>query len=184
MKTYLLLLFAVICSFNINAQTPEKGTINFNAGIGVPNNIGRLMKTMELLNSDIKVKSSPVYQFSIDGQVGEEFQIGFLYGHSSVHIKDNSEFASADSKINTTILGLKLEYITDLNDKSNIYAGPTIMYSIIQFKNFFVPSASMSGIGIYPHVGITRKFSKTTSGYFELGYGMALLNAGLKVRLK
>ena len=184
MKTIILLLIAVLCSLTTYAQTPEKGTINFNAGIGVPNNIGRLMKAVELYSSDIKVKSSPVYQFSIDGQVGEEFQIGFIYGHSSVKIHDKSEGSAADSKINTTILGLKLEYITDLNDKSNIYAGPTIMYSIIQFKNFFVPSANISGIGIYPHVGITRKFSKTTSGYFELGYGMALLNAGLKVRLK
>lgn len=189
MKNIILIIIALFLNIKSFSQPVEKGTIHMNAGIGFPNNLGRLFKAISSLNGDVKVKSSPVLQFSLDATVSDEFQIGILYGHTSVKMKEkhdggNGFTYTSEQKITSTIIGLKLEYVTELNSKSTLYGGPTILYSLIQFKPDIGYLNKIDGIGIYPHLGITRKFSKSTSGYLELGYGMALINTGVKVRLK
>jgi hypothetical protein len=185
MKTLILTIFSVFIAALSIGQTVEKGMVHLNAGIGMPNNLRKLMKTIAAIDGNMKVKSSPVYQFSLDAAVGDEIQIGLLGGTTTVYLSERHESGYvSEQKTTSTIVGLKLEYITELGKKSMIYGGPTLIYSIINFKETLGYIDKIEGFGIYPHIGVTHMLSKNTSGYFELGYGMSLVNAGLKVRLK
>ncbi len=156
--------------------------IILNAANGIPCNLSRVMNTILATDGRINLRSYLLVKFDIPSTVRSEIQVGILGGSTTVFI--NKEVESDDKleqKVTSSVIGLRLEYVKELGNKSTIYGGPTIIYSAIRYKPCVGYGNTTDGFGIYPHMGVTSIISASTTGYLEVGYGKPLLNVGLKI---
>ena len=187
MKTHLITCFFITLSMLSFGFSTEANNLNLNIGVGLPRNIDRILNRISSLDGMTILKSKPLYQVCISTNMRNSLQIGVVGCQSKSYFK---EATSIENKLNgdrmavSRIIGLKLEYSIKLKNNCSLYLGPTFVYCSVAIKSANNNICKKNAFGIYPHIGITRKFSKNTSGYLELGYGMALVNTGIIVRLK
>lgn len=94
-------------------------------------------------------------------------------------------------KYSYIILGLRASYNFYNTDKINAYGGATLGYIIgnsrveIEGPNPFITPqpAKVGGIAYGFHVGGKYYFNEKVGAFAELGYGMAILNLGLTIKL-
>ncbi|HOI32290.1 MAG: outer membrane beta-barrel protein [Bacteroidales bacterium] len=173
-KVLFVLAFALIgLSYSAQAQF-EKGQVDANIGIG----LGATFATGTL--------DLPPVSLALDFGVSDNLSIGAYLGYSASK-EDFSGFGANYSwKYTYMIAGARGAYHFDLADQLDTYAGVMLGYNIASVK-YDGPGASPAspkagGIAYAGFAGARYHFGDTFGIYAELGYGIALLNAGLTLK--
>lgn len=172
-KTFILLAFALTI-FTAQAQSFQKGTTAFNAGIGIGTALGGYgtVRPAISLSADHGIwETGGPGVISLGGYVGN---MGYKYSGSGY-----------DSKWNYFIIGARGAYhYNGFHTKNfDLYGGAMLGYNIVKYSSNvsedYFGKAYGSGLGFSGFVGGRYFFSNSIGAFAELGYGISVLNAGL-----
>ncbi|WP_107038055.1 hypothetical protein [Brumimicrobium mesophilum] len=180
MKNFIL---SIVIAFGLgsvaSAQTYNEGDNILNIGIG----IGSAFRT--------GTSTLPPISASFEHGFTDKISAGGILAYMGS--KEESQFGSTKYiyKYSYIILGLRGSYHFYNTDKIDAYGGATLGYVIgnsrveIEGPNsFFTPQpTSVSGVAYGIHVGGKYYFNEKVGAFAELGYGMAILNLGITVKL-
>lgn len=173
---FIFLFSAAAHALSAQASLLQKGDLMLNAGIG--------------LGSFIKVSggktSFPPLSVSAEFAINEEMTVGGIVGYSSTTESDN--YIGYRFKYSHFILGARANYYFITDEKHDLYAGAVLGYNIIGVKldidGLYTDEYAEASALLYgAHLGGRYKFSGRTAVFAELGYGLALLNAGITFSL-
>lgn len=176
MKKFVFVLAFALIGFTYNAQAQfEKGQMDANIGIGLGASFAT--GTVDL----------PPVSLSLDFGINDNISLGGYVGYSSSK-EDFSGFGANYSwKYTYIIVGARGAYHFDLVDNMDTYAGLMLGYNVAS-TTYDGPGAtpaspSVGGIAYSGFLGARYHFGDTFGVYAELGYGIALLNVGLTLKL-
>ena len=173
-KVLFVLAFALIgLTYSAHAQF-EKGQVDANIGLGLGASFAT--GTVDL----------PPVSLALDFGISDNLSLGAYLGYSA----STDEFAgfgtSYSWKYTYLIVGARGAYHFDLMDKLDTYAGVMLGYNVASVKydgpGAAPASPSAGGIAYSGFAGARYHFGDTFGVYAELGYGIALLNAGLTLK--
>lgn len=163
----------------------QKGQIKLNAGLGV----GSYIKAAG------GSTSFPPLTVSAEYAIDENITVGGLIGYAASEDTYTYSYGGAKNtfKISNTLIGARVNYYFDVNPKYDVYAGAMLGYDAVS-SNFSSSSSeyqnllgdvntSVSGVLYGVHAGGRYNFSPATSVFAEIGYGIALLNLGVTLKL-
>lgn len=180
MKSIILTIAIVLgIGAGASAQTFNQGDNILNFGIG----LGSAFRTGK--------STLPPVSVSFEHGFTDKISAGGVLAYMGS--REESQFGSTKYifKYSYVIIGLRGSYHLYQTDKIDAYGGATLGYVIGKSKvevegpnAFFTPqAASVSGIAYGIHVGGKYYFNEKVGAFAELGYGMAILNLGLTVKL-
>ena len=174
MKKILLLFAFALTVSAAHAQSFQKGTTAFNAGIGIGTALGGYgtARPAISLSADHGIwETGGPGIISLGGYVGNT---GYKYSG-----------AGYDSKWNYFIIGVRGAYHYNGFGSKNldVYGGAMLGYNIVKYssnvsEDYFGKSYG-SGVGLSGFIGGRWFFTESFGAFAELGYGISVLNAGL-----
>ncbi len=173
-KVLFVLAFALIgLTYSAHAQF-EKGQVDANIGIGLGASFAT--GTVDL----------PPVSLALDFGITDNLSLGAYLGYSASK-EDFSGFGVNYSwKYTYLIVGARGAYHFDLVDQLDTYAGVMLGYNVASVKyegsGAAPASPSAGGVAYAGFAGARYHFGDTFGVYAELGYGIALLNAGLTLK--
>ena len=178
MKKFFSVLAIALFAFALNASAQyEKGQIDANVGIG----LGATFSTGTV--------NLPPVSLSLDFGINDKISLGGFVGYSASK-EDFSGFGVNYAwKYTYVIVGAGGAYHFDLVDNMDTYAGLLLGYNVASVKydgankpaGLVEPSAG--GLAYAGFLGARYHFGEKFGVYGELGYGIALLNVGLTMKL-
>lgn len=111
--------------------------------------------------------------------------IGGLLGHTSAKYTIGVPGATYSWKTSYTVIGVRGVYhLVDLADKLDAYGGVMLGYSIVSTSGTFgTYNSASSGANFSIFAGARYYFSDKVALMGELGYGFAIINVGVAIKL-
>ncbi len=170
-KTFILLAMAFFGFMSVSQAQFEQGQKDANIGIGLGATFG---------TGSVQL---PPVSFSLDYGFNDNISIGGYVGYSSF----KEEVMSWSWKYTYIIVGVRGAYHLALVDKLDTYAGVMLGYNIASAKfagsHNGIPEPKVGGIAYSGFVGARYHFGDKFGVFGEVGYGIALLNLGLTLKL-
>lgn len=198
MKKYskALLLCCAIFSFSLlqaqSSKSNQVGRITISAGIGLVPTYYRAGETTGTVPVMVKIGVN----------LNKFFSINAFGGFSTVTTGEQNYSADFGSYLTnkTTVLGLRAEVKKEISRKLDIYSGAMLGYHHSDVKEFYAqsktravrspedatpfdPNATRGKLAYSAFLGSSYHFSKKLGAFFEVGYGISLINTGLTIRL-
>lgn len=183
--TFILLLSTYTAT---RAQVFESESNHFSIGYGLGSGYGRLLNAYQAYDGYKFSGFGPVqlaYERGIADNIGVGASLGYS-GYGGTWLQSNYDYKYSWKTISVLIRGA---YHFDLNNRNfDPYAGVGIGFLKYSYKwtssdpsfneaSYNVSSGSPLGYQIF--VGARYHFNDNVGVYAELGYGLALINAGL-----
>ncbi|MBU1370066.1 MAG: porin family protein [Bacteroidetes bacterium] len=175
MKKFVLVLAIALVGLTYGAQAQyESGQVDANIGVG----LGSTFATGTL--------DMPPVSLALDFGLSDKMSLGAYVGYSASK-EDFSGFGANYSwKYTYIIVGARGAYHFDLVDQLDTYAGVLLGYNVASVtyegSGTAPTSPSAGGLAYAGFAGARYHFGDTFGVYAELGYGLALLNAGLTLK--
>jgi len=165
------------------AQSVKKGDLTASASIG-------LLPTYFL---DGGKTITPPVQVGVEYRIANALSIGAFAGYSNY---DGAPYENADGSVyqvstESKMAGLRLGVHTTTSDKWELYGGfqlgyatPNIEYAILNPGEQRFPRPKVrEGLVYSGYVGINGSITDKIGAFGEIGYGISLINAGIKTRI-
>jgi hypothetical protein len=196
--------------FNFNSPTKrirahDEGYMNFHVGIGFPSLLGSSTALWELVYPDVKISKFPPMHIIGEYGINEKWAAGLYLGFTNskvtftdtyddfVNGKDTTIVNEFGWKQGFTIIGARGTYHFrgDKRGSFDPYITGMLGYNIASFKYFdddpdginVFGALSASGLAIAGSIGANFHFQDNMGAFVEIGYGVAILNFGLNIRV-
>ncbi len=166
-----------------NAQTTSKGDLTANAGIG-------LLPTYFM---DLNETVTPPIQLGLDYKLADALSIGAFAGYSDYkgQVIENSDGSIYTANTKSKMAGVRLAVNTINMDKWEVYGGFQLAYSLPDVEYITIEPGEQrfprpkvrEGFVYSGFVGVTGYVTERIGFFGELGYGVSLINAGVKTKL-
>lgn len=178
MKKLLFAISTILVALNSYSQEGplDKGQVIINPGVGLGSYLGTKSETYKV----------PPLSVSVEYALSDQVTIGGIAGYyASKYVNRRLDL---DYTYSHKVFGARLNYYYDIGKKLDLYGGAGLGYNVVGFKtsyddNLFDDDLSTSGVFYTLHVGTRYHFSKRLGAFAELGYGFAILNFGLSLKL-
>ena len=171
----------LIAFTQLNAQMYSKGQQDLHLGVGLGTFYGSGYHTV-----------LPPLNISYEKGITENIGVGAYAGYSSSRY--NYSFSDYHWTYNYIILGARGAYHYDLfkNPKLDTYGGIMLGFTIAKakfhsdnplYKESDYTSPSSGGLTWSGFLGARYQFKENLGAYAELGYGVAVLNLGVRLKL-
>ena len=187
----ILLLFLVVSS-NYYAQIFESGTNHISVGYGFGNGYSALLKAYQGFEGYRYSGIGPI-QLAVEHGITENIGLGASLGYSSYGGNWTQYSYDYEYKWKTISAMVRGAYHLNVSNRNlDPYGGVGIGIIKYSYKwssnepnfnesNYNVSSGSPFGYQLF--FGARYHFSSHVGGYAEIGYGIALINAGLTFKL-
>jgi hypothetical protein len=185
-KAILLFIFNFIIGISFGQLSQfKKGQTDLQFGVGLVSTLNAAI--YDASNGDIKEKwTTPPVSLSIDYGVTDEISIGLYLGKAASTIKILGDEAEKDKY---TIIGIRGLYHFEVHEKFDTYGG--LMLGVTSLKwtqpNYFDEDDPYKGtkslLGYQLVLGGRYRFQQNAGVFLELGYGVAIFNLGLNIKL-
>jgi len=175
----------------LSAQSPV-GHATISTGFGaIPTYTGKTAKT-----------NVPAVSLQVGYRISEKFSMNAYVGYTQATSTPRTFSDGLESQVNnkTTMIGLKSQFHRDFTDKIEMYGGMLIGASLFNTTEYDVktgdivqrepdqptpynPNAPKGQFLYAGFVGAKYSLNPKLGAYTELGYGISLLNFGLKFQL-
>ena len=183
----LIILFGLLTPFFSHSQSFTKADKVVSLGIGVGSSLGSFDYSSQIPGISL------IYEQGVAaaGDVGV-ISLGGYLGYKSFGYETRGGNITAKSKWNYTIIGARgaFHFSKIPNEKLDVYAGLMASYNLLNYSyednsGFNTGSGGNFGnsAGLTIFGGGRYYFSDQFAGFAELGYGIAILNLGLSVKL-
>lgn len=172
MKKYSLLIVLLFCLAGSNLSFAQfaKGQKDLNIGIGLGSNYGLPIGA------------------SLDFGITDNISLGAYLGYASKTEELGFGFVSYKWNYTAILMGARAAYHLKLVDNLDTYGGVLLGYnygsvSLQGDRNgFFGAEPEYGGLAWAGFIGGRYRFSERMGAFAELGYGIAILQAGLNVK--
>jgi hypothetical protein len=160
----------------------KKGDANAQVGIG-------FISTLEDVNGDSPVGmtfplTTPPVCIILEYGITDQFSIGGYFGKA----KNNAYYHDiyGEHKLGTishSVIGGRVAYHFEISSKFDTYAGGMLGYDLVNVKGYDDSEASRSGLTYNILVGGRYYLTDNIGGFLEIGYGVAVVNLGITLKL-
>ena len=185
MKILLFLTLFLATTQYAFAQTEQfkKGQVDIQVGVGFINTMNTLLKDAGTGATSKFTTPPPV--LSAEYGIIDQFSIGAFISQTNSEIRLSDGSLVETDKI--TFIGTRGLYHLDVHPKIDAYGGITLAYGIIKATQpgvFGDPDQTATNGNVYYQLtaGARYSFAKPLGVFFELGYGITVLNLGLNLK--
>ncbi len=178
----ILLVLAILLSFQGFAQSFGKGSTRVHAGIGIGS---------PYISSGTKMGVPPIHA-SFELGVTDKIGVGGLLGYTSSSIEEQFFTTSYSWKFSYLIVGARGAYHFLTDDKMDLYGGLMLGYNIANARfesndsslNSFVTEPTAGGVAYGFFAGGRYNLKNNLAVFAELGYSISWISAGVCFNIK
>ena len=182
-KIIFSLAFPLFCTTMSFAQLPKfkKNQVDLHVGVGIFSVLDDGSESS--LGLDSKLKRPPI-SVTADFGITDEISLGGYIGtaKSDIYYQDlYQRMKIAD--VNHFLIGIRGLYHFDLSPKFDTYAGLMLAYNAFKIHSDMDDSnADPNALTYNILVGGRYHFNEHVGAFFELGYGISIINLGLALK--